>query len=475
MPAARRAGYTRPTWPGVPLVSFSCLVLSVGVTLGWLVAARSTSGPFSFAPVVERLNPAVVHVDVIDGEEPGSHAGAAKVPPAQAPQRGEGAGFVIDSGGKIVTNHHLVAHARRILVRFADGQEAQAHLVGSDPSTDVALLRIERRGLPTVPLGDSDQLKIGDWVCAIGNPLSFDNSVTVGVVSSKGRKIFNASFDAYIQTDAAINPGNSGGPLINVLGEAVGISSAVSSEGQGIGFAIPINLAREVVEEIERHGRVSRGYLGVQVHDLVPGLGRLLGQTGLEGAVVVDVIPGKAGAVAGLERYDVVVTVNGERVRERRRDDSEDRGPRPRGTGGAPGLAWWEAHGALRHSWRAGPGGGCCRITRRRTGRRRDDRRCDTPSQRGRPRARDRGRERWRRGQGCSRRQGHRRARSGDGHHRRRGRGPRGEPHEDARRSTPIAGHWLRFPVANGPGFSSHVLEPREVRTWSGIHPEEEE
>jgi len=292
------------------------LVLAVGLALGWLAAGPGLSGgiagPFSFAPIVERLNPAVVHVDVIDVSDKDVHEGVTKAPPLRAPQRGEGAGFVIDAAGSIVTNHHLVAHARRIRVRFSDGQEAEARLVGSDASTDVALLRIKRTGLPTVPLGDSDRLRIGDWVCAIGNPLSFDNSVTVGVVSSKGRKIFNASFDAYIQTDAAINPGNSGGPLINAAGEAVGISSAVSSEGQGIGFAIPINLAREVVAELERHGRVSRGYLGVQVHDLVPGLGRLVQHAGNEGAVVVDVIPGRA--TAGLLRYDVVAAVDGQRI-----------------------------------------------------------------------------------------------------------------------------------------------------------------
>jgi serine protease Do len=140
--------------------------------------------------------------------------------------------------------------------------------------------------------------------------------VTVGVVSSKGRKIFNASFDAYIQTDAAINPGNSGGPLINARGEAVGISSAVSSEGQGIGFAIPINLAREVVAELARSGHVSRGYLGVQVHDLVPGLGELIGHPGAAGAVVVDVLPGRAGDAAGFQRYDVVTSVGGEAIRD---------------------------------------------------------------------------------------------------------------------------------------------------------------
>jgi serine protease Do len=152
---------------------------------------------------------------------------------------------------------------------------------------------------------------VGDWVCAIGNPLSFDHTVTVGVVSSKGRKIFNASFDSYIQTDAAINPGNSGGPLINALGEAVGINAAVSSEGQGIGFAIPINLAKSVLEQLRATGHVSRGYLGIQLHELDPDLQKLLGLKDPRGALVLEVVKGGAGETAGLKRYDVITSVSG--------------------------------------------------------------------------------------------------------------------------------------------------------------------
>jgi serine protease Do len=152
---------------------------------------------------------------------------------------------------------------------------------------------------------------VGEWVCAIGNPYRFDHSVTVGVVSSKGRKIWDASFDSYIQTDAAINPGNSGGPLINGDGEAVGISSAVSREGQGIGFAIPSNVARSILEQLRTRGRVSRGYLGIQLQELDPDLRSLLGYARPGGALVLDVLEGGAGEDAGLERYDVIESLEG--------------------------------------------------------------------------------------------------------------------------------------------------------------------
>ncbi len=295
-------------------------------------AAARVAGPSSFADVIADVNPAVVHITVIDearqaddgaGEEefeerpdeeaePGDDEGNG---PDRGRRRGEGTGFIVDPLGYILTNHHVVSDPQRIRVRLADKRELPATVVGSDHSTDLALLKVNAAGLPTVKLGDSDQLRVGEWVCAIGNPYRFDHSVTVGVVSSKGRKIYDASFDAYIQTDAAINPGNSGGPLINSRGEAVGINSAVSVQGQGIGFAIPINTAREVLDQLRTRGRVSRGYLGIQLQDLEPDLQRLVGARDGSGALVVDVLEG-AGAEAGLRRYDVITTVAGERIRD---------------------------------------------------------------------------------------------------------------------------------------------------------------
>jgi serine protease Do len=263
----------------------------------------------SFADVVARVNPAVVQVVTLDNATPPTLLGAE---PGPGPQwRGDGAGFLVDPAGLVLTNAHLVEYSDRVRVRLGDGREWQAELVGADVSTDLALLRVAASRLPAVPMGDSDRLRVGDWVCAIGNPFRFAHSVTVGVVSSKGRKIFDASFDAYIQTDAAINPGNSGGPLINTAGEAVGVSAAVSRQGQGIGFAIPINVARDVLQQLITRGRVSRGFLGIQLDDLDRDLASLLGAPGADGALVLDVYPGRAGDGAGLHRYDVIRGVSG--------------------------------------------------------------------------------------------------------------------------------------------------------------------
>ena len=268
----------------------------------------------SFADVVAQVNPAVVHVDVIEDSVETPREGDVDAPTLDLPRRGEGSGFIVDPSGYILTNHHLVPGPGRIRVRLADRRELPARLVGSDPSTDLALLKLEAKGLPTVRLGDSDRLRVGDWVAAIGNPLEFDHTVTVGVVSSLGRKIWNQSFDAYIQTDAAINPGNSGGPLVNRHGEAVGISAAVSSEAQGIGFAVPINVARAVLGQLRDRGRVERGYLGIELHELDPDLARMMGLTDARGALVLDVFAGEPAAKAGLRRYDVIKSVSGQAV-----------------------------------------------------------------------------------------------------------------------------------------------------------------
>ena len=287
---------------------------------GRVAAPLSPPGLFgsapSFADVVAQVNPAVVHVDVIEDATEDPHEGVVDAPALDLPRRGEGSGFIVDPNGYILTNHHLVPGPGRIRVRLADRRELPARLVGSDPSTDLALLKLDERGLPTVRLGDSDRLRVGDWVAAIGNPLEFDHTVTVGVVSSLGRKIWNQSFDAYIQTDAAINPGNSGGPLVNRHGEAVGISAAVSSEAQGIGFAVPINVARAVLGQLRDRGRVERGYLGIELHELDPDLARMIGLQDAQGALVLDVLAGEPAAKAGLRRWDVVKSVSGQPVED---------------------------------------------------------------------------------------------------------------------------------------------------------------
>ena len=303
----------------VLVVSFA-LVAAVSALVGLLAGspvstpagapARLAGGTPSFADIGARINPAVVNITVTEGAA--SEDGDDR--PAGWVRRGEGTGFIVDSQGFILTNHHVVASTERIRVRLADKREFTAVLVGSDASTDLALLKVDAVSLPTVPLGDSDRLRVGEWVCAIGNPYRFDHSVTVGVVSSKGRKIYDASFDAYIQTDAAINPGNSGGPLINAVGEAVGINSAMSIQGQGIGCAIPITLAREVLEQLRAHGHVTRGYLGVTLQELDPDLQRLVGMRDGRGAMVLEVMEGGAGEAAGLKRYDVITSVSGQGI-----------------------------------------------------------------------------------------------------------------------------------------------------------------
>jgi serine protease Do len=300
---------------GVALVAVLAAALGYQAGGGGLLRGSGgpSGGPSSLAEIVASVNPAVVHVDVIEDARDDPHQGIADAPALDVPRRGEGSGFIVDPDGYILTNHHLVPGPGRIRVRLADKRELHAEKVGSDPSTDLALLRVEAKGLPFVRLGDSDRLRVGDWVCAIGNPLDFDHTVTVGVVSSLGRKIFNQSFDAYIQTDAAINPGNSGGPLVNMRGEAVGINAAMSSEAQGIGFAVPVNVARAVLGQLREHGRVRRGWLGIQLHDLDPDLARMIGLAEPRGALVMDVVAGAAAAAAG-GRWDVITGVGGQPI-----------------------------------------------------------------------------------------------------------------------------------------------------------------
>jgi serine protease Do len=289
------------------------LALALGALGGvLLVRTRPAAPERAFADVVERANPAVVYISVIEDEAP--RAVGFLRSPDPGPRRGEGTGFIVDADGYILTNQHVIGQDARIRVRLSDRRELPARVVGADASTDLALLKVEATGLPTLALGDSDRLRVGEWVCAIGNPYHFEHSVTVGVVSSKGRKIYDASFDSYIQTDAAINPGNSGGPLVNARGEAVGINAAVSTEGQGIGFAIPANVARDVLQQLRAHGHVTRGYLGIQLDDLDPDLQRLVHARDDQGAVVVDVVKGAAGDRAGLRRYDVITAVGETKV-----------------------------------------------------------------------------------------------------------------------------------------------------------------
>jgi len=308
--------WVRQSSPSTPQRPARTALASVSVT------GRTASG-VNFADIAERLNPAVVNIDATSRSRtrdlPNGHPtlpddGSPANPHGDdvIPRKGTGSGFVIDPAGYILTNHHVIDGAERISVKLADGRTLRGHLVGSDPDIDIALIRVESpTPLPVAALGDSDTVRVGEWVCAIGNPLAYEHTVTVGVVSFLGRKLFDKSLDNYIQTDAAINFGNSGGPLINARGEVIGINSAISSRASNIGFAVPANQAAAILPQLKSRGRVARGYIGVALTDLDPDLRRSLKLGDLHGALVQDLSPGSPGDRAGLKTYDLVVAVDG--------------------------------------------------------------------------------------------------------------------------------------------------------------------
>ena len=232
-------------------------------------------------------------------------------------RRGLGSGFVIDPTGYIVTNHHVVDGASSIEVALSDGRTLTGKVVGSDAESDLALLKIDATGLPTIPLGRSSALKIAEPVMAIGNPFGLDHTVTVGIISGTGRVIGAGRYDDFLQTDAAINPGNSGGPLINTRGEAIGIASAIATRTggfQGVGFAIPTDLARPILEQLRATGKVTRGWLGVTIQPLTPELAKSFGLGGTQGALVASVNDDSPAARAGIRPGDVIVGYDGKPV-----------------------------------------------------------------------------------------------------------------------------------------------------------------
>ena len=287
-------------------------------------ATRAGSMPpalVNFADVAEVINPAVVNIDATSRTSRDDPRGERSSPPwdtdrnDNSPRRGTGSGVIIEADGHILTNHHVIEGAERIQVKLADGRILRADVVGSDPDTDIALIKVSSPlPFPVAPLGDSDGLRVGEWVCAIGNPLAYEHTVTVGVVSYIGRKLFDKSLDNYIQTDAAINFGNSGGPLINARGDVIGINAAISSRASNIGFAVPVNQARAVLPQLKARGRVARGYIGVALKDVDPDLQRSLGLGTTRGALVQDVTEASPGQRAGLRPYDLITAVDGQPV-----------------------------------------------------------------------------------------------------------------------------------------------------------------
>src|SRR5262245_29367650 len=239
-------------------------------------------------------------------------------PPGQ--QRSLGSGFIISEDGYIITNHHVVGDADKITVRLSDKEEYDAKVVGSDDKTDIALVKIDvKHTLHAVPLGSSSDLQVGDWVMAIGNPFGLDQTVTAGIVSAKGRVIGAGPYDDFIQTDASINPGNSGGPLLNLKGEVVGINSAIFSQSGGnigIGFAIPIDLAKSIVAQLREKGKVTRGWLGVSIQSVTPELAKSFGLKEPSGALVAEVTKESPAEKAGFERGDIIIAFNSTSIKD---------------------------------------------------------------------------------------------------------------------------------------------------------------
>ena len=232
-------------------------------------------------------------------------------------QRSLGSGFIIDKEGYIITNNHVVEQANEIKVKLSNEKEYDAKVIGTDPKTDLALIKIKTAGeLPVARLGDSDKLEVGEWVVAIGNPFGLEQTVTTGIISAKGRVIGAGPYDDFLQTDASINPGNSGGPLFNLKGEVVGINTAIVAGGQGIGFAIPINLAKGLLPQLKK-GHVVYGYLGVMIQDITPELAKSFGLKEAKGVLISDVLKDSPAQKGGVIKGDVVLEYDGKRVEER--------------------------------------------------------------------------------------------------------------------------------------------------------------
>lgn len=312
-------------------------VLCAGLLLPALVplGALAAPAPESFAELAKKLKPSVVNIATTKVVRGGPRL-RGNVPPRfggpQDPGFGDdffrrffgdqsrefktqslGSGFLLDEEGYILTNSHVADGQDEILVRLSDEHEYKAKLIGADEKTDIALIKIDPKGasLSPVELGDSDAIQVGDWVVAIGNPFGFGHTVTAGIVSAKERVIGSGPYDNFLQTDAAINPGNSGGPLFDTEGRVVGINTAIVSGGTGIGFAIPVNMARQIVAQLRKDGKVTRGWLGVMIQEINGDLARSLGLDDARGALVTDVMKDGPADKAGIKRRDVIVEFDG--------------------------------------------------------------------------------------------------------------------------------------------------------------------
>jgi serine protease Do len=308
-----------------------CVLVSF-VTLEKQAAARVMAP--DFVELAKKLKPAVVNISttkVVAQQQRRSQQSPfgndpfndffdrffQDVPQRPYKQRGQGSGFVISDEGYIFTNNHVVAGADEITVKLSDGREFKGKVKGADEKLDLALIKIDtKEHLPVAPLGDSDAIEVGEWVMAIGNPFGLAQTVTAGIVSAKGRWIGSGPYDDFIQTDASINPGNSGGPLFNVNGEVIGINSAIIQGGQGIGFAIPVNMAKAVLTQLKETGKVTRGWLGVVVQPVTPELAQSFGLKEEKGALISEVLKESPAEKGGIEVGDILMEFDGKKISE---------------------------------------------------------------------------------------------------------------------------------------------------------------
>jgi len=280
-----------------------------------LRAERTFTHPYTESPFGNQFDP--FSDDLFDFFFRRSPRGRQPAPQRKYQQTAQGSGFIISADGYILTNNHLVGEAEKVKVELADEREFTAKIIGADPESDVAVIKIDANDLPYLELADSDALEVGEWVLAIGNPLGLAHTVTAGIVSAKGRSGFHlATYENFIQTDAAINFGNSGGPLINLDSEVVGINTAIIGSGGniGIGFAIPINMAKHVYKQLRESGTVARGFLGVDIQDLTPALAKAFGMESSKGVLIPDVHKDSPAEKAGLKPNDVIVELEGKPV-----------------------------------------------------------------------------------------------------------------------------------------------------------------
>ena len=315
-------------------INHSLSLLTFFLAVSWTSAHADLP---DFRDLVKETSPAVVNISTVQHAQQKSalsgqygmpddmpeifrHFFGRQFPQGPVPRRDSnslGSGFIVSEDGYILTNNHVVQGADEIIVRLNDRRELEAVLIGADPSSDLAVLKVDADDLPTVELGDSDKLDVGEWVVAIGSPFGFDYSVTAGIVSAKGRSLPNENYVPFIQTDVAINPGNSGGPLFNLEGQVVGINSQIYTRSggfMGVSFAIPINVAMDVAEQLKSKGKVSRGWLGVVIQEVNKDLAESFGLDRAAGALVVQVVDGSPAESSGLVSGDIIVKVNGKDV-----------------------------------------------------------------------------------------------------------------------------------------------------------------